>query len=319
MKTSNRVIAFDKSTIKKIDLPLQGQKKIFISNEIANADIIENALINEGFVDLFMTTYRISKLTIKRIESLFEHLRVNKKIKILVSDSMVQLCKPEFEMLTKSPIFNTKTQSIHAKVIGIRTNSNFYVVLTSENMSSKYNKIETYLILNDKKTFQSLKTFVENHFVADVPEEILENMKEKEPCKNISSGLKNAFYQNKWNEEEAIKLLYRAEEWIREPQNYQLTYFFTFELSLYPDVVNYLCYKFTSFSKQYARLRSMCEAKKVMLGLSDKLNPQFLKFDLMNNFKWKDRTENVNINQESPFSAEDALKMLNSRRKKDAE
>lgn len=309
MRTSNRIVAFDKSLIKKIDLPSINEKKIVFSDEIANADIIENALINEGYHEIFMTTYRISKLTTKRLESLFEHLKISRKIKLVVSDSMISLCKPEFEMINKSSIFNVKTESIHAKIIGIRTLKSFYIVLTSENMSSKYNKIESHIILNDKKLFFSLKSFIDDYYIDDVPEEIKEN-KEKEPCKNISSGLKNAFYQNKWTEEEAIKLLFKAEEWLREPQNFQLTYFFTFELGLYPDVCNYLSNKYNSFSKLYAQLRAMCEAKKVMLGLSDKLNPQFLKFDLINNFKWRERIENLNTNLNTEFSSDDALKLI---------
>lgn len=60
---------------------------------------------------------------------------------------------------------------------------------------------------------------------------------------------------------------------------------------IYPDLIDYLCNKFSSFSDLLEVARKKQEIKLKKFGVFDKLNASMTKFTLINNHGWADSTK----------------------------
>lgn len=60
---------------------------------------------------------------------------------------------------------------------------------------------------------------------------------------------------------------------------------------IYPAIIDYLCDKFSSFSKLIEIARKKQEIKLKKFGCFDKLNATMTKFTLINNHNWTDRNQ----------------------------
>lgn len=67
--------------------------------------------------------------------------------------------------------------------------------------------------------------------------------------------------------------------------------FLVIERDLYPEIIAYLCKKYSSFLKLTEQARKIQELKLQKYGTADKLNATITKFVLINKHGWKDKTE----------------------------
>lgn len=96
----------------------------------------------------------------------------------------------------------------------------------------------------------------------------------------------------KWTEEKALKLGADLIKWQKEePVNIFWEEFIVLERDLYPEIISYLCGKFTSFFKCIEKAKKLQEIKLKKYGTADKLNASITKFVLINEHGWRDKTE----------------------------
>jgi len=105
----------------------------------------------------------------------------------------------------------------------------------------------------------------------------------------------------KWTEKRALKLGDDLITW--QKTNHDNMFFEEFlflEKDLYPELISYLCEKFTSFSKLIEKSKKIQEIKLKKYGTADKLNASMTKFVLINNHNWKEKTE-LSGDKENPL------------------
>jgi hypothetical protein len=102
----------------------------------------------------------------------------------------------------------------------------------------------------------------------------------------------------KWTEDKAIQLGEQLIKWLKEVDedgndkgNMFFMEFLVIEKDLYPEVIDYLSEKFTSFSKLIEKAKKIQEIKLQKYGVGDRLNSAMTKFVLINNHNWKDKSE----------------------------
>ena len=96
----------------------------------------------------------------------------------------------------------------------------------------------------------------------------------------------------KWTEQKALQLGIDMIEWQKKDAiNIFWEEFLVIERDLYPDVINYLCKKYTSFLKLIEKARKIQELKLQKYGSADKLNAAITKFVLINKHGWRDKQE----------------------------
>jgi len=98
--------------------------------------------------------------------------------------------------------------------------------------------------------------------------------------------------EEKWTEEVALNLANELIAWQKElPVNIFWEEFLVMEKDLYPEVISYLCEKFTSFFKLIEQAKKIQEIKLKKYGTADKLNATITKFVLINEHDWRDKSE----------------------------
>jgi len=104
----------------------------------------------------------------------------------------------------------------------------------------------------------------------------------------------NSDYQpeEKWTEKKALQLADDLIAWQKEdPVNIFWDEYLVMIRDLYPELIAYLCKKFTSFLKRIDKAKRLQEIKLKKYGTADKLNATITKFVLINEHGWKDRQE----------------------------
>ena len=104
----------------------------------------------------------------------------------------------------------------------------------------------------------------------------------------------------KWTEEKAIELGNSLISWMNakdEDGNDKANLFFNefliIEKNLYPSLIDYLCDKYSSFSKLIEKAKKIQEIKLMKYGVADRLNASMTKFTLVNNHGWRDRNDKL--------------------------
>ena len=119
--------------------------------------------------------------------------------------------------------------------------------------------------------------------------------------------------KEKWTENIALKFGDDLLNWMNEEDENIFFDDFLFNVAnpkdygeknrIYPELIDYLCGKFTSFSKLLEIAKKKQEIKLKKFGVFDKLNATMTKFTLINNHGWSDaskidhRTLGKEINQ----------------------
>lgn len=102
----------------------------------------------------------------------------------------------------------------------------------------------------------------------------------------------------KWTEEEALKLGNELINWLKEKDedgedkgNMFFDEFLIMEKNLNEGTITYLCDKFSSFSHLKEQAKKIQEIKLKKYGVEGRLNASMTKFTLMNNHGWTDKSE----------------------------
>lgn len=104
--------------------------------------------------------------------------------------------------------------------------------------------------------------------------------------------------KEKWNEQKALELGSDLINWLKEKDNdgedkghIFFEEFLVIENDYYPELISYLCDKFSSFSNLINKARKIQELKLQKYGVGDRLNATMTKFVLINKHNWKEKTE----------------------------
>lgn len=104
--------------------------------------------------------------------------------------------------------------------------------------------------------------------------------------------------QVKWTEEKALELGAELIAWLKEKDdegndkgNMFFLEFLVIERDFYVELIDYLCKKFSSFSKLIEKAKKIQEIKLVKYGVGDRLNATMTKFCLINNHDWIDKKQ----------------------------
>jgi len=98
--------------------------------------------------------------------------------------------------------------------------------------------------------------------------------------------------QEKWTEKKATEIGNELIKWLNEKdENIFFEEFLYLNNNYQQKLVSYLCKKFSSFSTLIERAKKIQEIKLVKFGCFDKLNSSMTKFTLVNNHKWKEKSE----------------------------
>lgn len=132
------------------------------------------------------------------------------------------------------------------------------------------------------------------------------NIKPSDNPKPFKKGDKAA---EQWTEERALELANELIEWLNEKdengedkKNMFFEEFLVIEKDLYPELIKYLCGKFSTFFKLIEKAKKIQEIKLVKYGVKDSLNATMTKFVLTNHHGWTDRKEeNTNQNVRISF------------------
>ncbi|HUX56227.1 MAG TPA: hypothetical protein VMV77_04590 [Bacteroidales bacterium] len=117
--------------------------------------------------------------------------------------------------------------------------------------------------------------------------------------------------EEKWTEEEALKLGKDLIAWQREsPANMFWDEYLIMERDLYPEVIAYLSEKFTSFLKLHGKAKKIQEIKLKKYGTADKLNAAMTKFVLINDHGWKDQSHIDHTNDGNSFNSYSDAELL---------
>lgn len=105
----------------------------------------------------------------------------------------------------------------------------------------------------------------------------------------------------KWTEKVSLKFANDLLEWMNAEDENIFFDDFLFNVAnpkdygknnrIYPELIDYLCDKFSSFSKLLEIAKKKQEIKLKKFGVFDKLNASMTKFTLINNHGWKDKSE----------------------------
>ncbi len=89
--------------------------------------------------------------------------------------------------------------------------------------------------------------------------------------------------KRKWTEKKAKKVGKDLIKWMNEDdQNLFFEEFLILKNNYYPELISYLCKKFTSFLKLIERAKKIQEIKLYKFGVGDQLNATMTKFVLIN-------------------------------------
>ena len=101
-----------------------------------------------------------------------------------------------------------------------------------------------------------------------------------------------------WTEDAALKLGNELIEWLKEKDDDEedkghIFYeeFLIIENDYYPELISYLCEKFSSFFKLIKKAEKIQELKLQKYGVGDRLNSSMTKFVLANKHGWKEKQE----------------------------
>jgi hypothetical protein len=96
----------------------------------------------------------------------------------------------------------------------------------------------------------------------------------------------------KWTKAKAVQLGEDLIAWQnKDAINIFWEEFLVMERNLHPNVIGYLCKKFSSFSDLIGKARKIQELKLQKYGTADKLNAAITKFVLINKHGWREKQE----------------------------
>ena len=126
----------------------------------------------------------------------------------------------------------------------------------------------------------------------------------------------------KWTEDVAIELGQELIEWIKTKgkENIFFEEFLVIEKDLYPQIIDYLSKKFTSFLKLLEKAKKIQEIKLIKYGIDDKLNSSMTKFVLANHHDYvvkKELDAKVHKNTPSREERDEFLKQYKEELKKE--
>ena len=120
--------------------------------------------------------------------------------------------------------------------------------------------------------------------------------------------------KEKWTEQKALELGSDLINWLKEKDNdgedkghIFFEEFLVIENDYYPELISYLCDKFSSFSNLINKARKIQELKLQKYGVGDRLNATMTKFVLINKHNWKDKSEIENNHQFNDFNIKDII------------
>ena len=98
--------------------------------------------------------------------------------------------------------------------------------------------------------------------------------------------------EEKWTEEISLQLANDLIDWMKLiPENIFWEEYLVMERDLHPNVISYLCKKFSSFCELIEKGKKIQELKLKKYGTADKLNAPITKFVLINEHGWRDKQE----------------------------
>ena len=120
--------------------------------------------------------------------------------------------------------------------------------------------------------------------------------------------------KEKWTEQKALELGSDLINWLKEKDNdgedkghIFFEEFLVIENDYYPELISYLCDKFSSFSNLINKARKIQELKLQKYGVGDRLNATMTKFVLINKHNWKEKSEIENNHQFNDFNIKDII------------
>lgn len=120
--------------------------------------------------------------------------------------------------------------------------------------------------------------------------------------------------KEKWTEQKALELGSDLINWLKEKDNdgedkghIFFEEFLVIENDYYPELISYLCDKFSSFSNLINKARKIQELKLQKYGVGDRLNATMTKFVLINKHNWKEKSEIENTHQFNDFNIKDII------------
>lgn len=159
---------YDTKKIKEnfnIKIPKENEKFNYVSiNEIDNFDFIRMINSTETIEALSFMQHGGGK---KGMVSIEEIIKKANKTTFFISDLTQKMIKSTFEQIvTFQNRYDAeiKIENTHSKNIFIKTNKNYYVIISTANFDSK-TKIEHTTILNNKKVYDFFITFANNFFI----------------------------------------------------------------------------------------------------------------------------------------------------------
>lgn len=99
--------------------------------------------------------------------------------------------------------------------------------------------------------------------------------------------------EEKWTEEKALQLANDLITWQKTDGSDNIFWeeFLIMERDLYPEIIAYLCGKFSPFLKLIEKAKKIQELKLQKYGIADTLNAPITKFVLINKHGWRDKQE----------------------------
>lgn len=146
---TNEITFLKTNDLEKIDLPKQHQI-VFVTTKNARSQI--NFLINKNPTETYLFCSRLNQKSFEIVK--------NKNLKGIGLSERVLQNNPVFynEVIKQTKV---KLKTNHSKMLLFVIDDNFYVISGSGN-SSINSRIENYIIENNKKKYNQIKSFFEN-------------------------------------------------------------------------------------------------------------------------------------------------------------
>ncbi len=148
--------------LRNIILPMPGEQLRLITMKSFNAIAFINLIAqNEIIEELILVIYAINMKAAKNIIDLKENGRID-KLTLIISSILNagHVVRAKSVQMLIDYNYNITFVNSHAKVTVVRTNSNYYVIEGSGNLSSN-GVIEQYVIDNDRKMYEFSKNWID--------------------------------------------------------------------------------------------------------------------------------------------------------------
>lgn len=159
LKSKTKINVSDKVS-KNIDLPITNETISYIYNL---ADPMTQYLIDisslEKIQELNMCLFNVSQKQLKFFERMQELFLLPLKINIVLSQRIKAMIPGTYNYLKENKNFNIGEAHSHAKFCTIKTENNYYTIVTSANTNAD-KKIEQLTIINNEDVYNFHKNFL---------------------------------------------------------------------------------------------------------------------------------------------------------------